>query len=235
MDTQVTCSGPSASAAISATSAESIPPGERRAPRARSRSSPRSRAARCERARRPRRRSSRIGASSPPTRSAGDPRPGSPWPPPAPRARPARRPALAAHVRPVAGVAQAGGRHLARDRSWHSASDSSNCGARASTVAVGVDGQAVAVEDELVLAAHGVHEHDRGQVVHGALDEHPLALRALVRGGRGRRRGSRSAARRPAPRTSPAGPGSQMSSQIERPTGTPFSSNSRRPRSRHWK
>ena len=50
-----------------------------------------------------------------------------------------------------------------------------------------VDRDAVAVEDELVLAADGVAEQHRHEAVARPLAEHPLALRALavvVRGGR---------------------------------------------------
>ena len=54
-------------------------------------------------------------------------------------------------------------------------------------LAVLVDRHAVAVEDELVLAADHVAEQHRGEVVARALDEHPLALGALARVvGRGR-------------------------------------------------
>ena len=51
-----------------------------------------------------------------------------------------------------------------------------------------VDQQRVAVEDQLVLAADEVAERDGGQVVAGALDQHPLALDALARVVRGRGR-----------------------------------------------
>ena len=52
---------------------------------------------------------------------------------------------------------------------------------------VGTDGQAVAVEHQLVLAAHGVHEHHRGEIVHRALHDHPLPVAAVSAavGGRG--------------------------------------------------
>ena len=52
--------------------------------------------------------------------------------------------------------------------------------------AVLVDGEYVAVEDELVLAADRVDEHDRGQVVDRALHEHALAVLAVA-GAIGRR------------------------------------------------
>ena len=54
-------------------------------------------------------------------------------------------------------------------------------------LAVLVDRQAVAVEEELVLAADGVAEQHRHQVVPGPLDQHALALEALAQVvGRGR-------------------------------------------------
>ena len=47
-------------------------------------------------------------------------------------------------------------------------------------LAVLVDHEAVAVEHQLVLAADEIAEDDVGEVVAGPLDEHPLALAALV-------------------------------------------------------
>jgi hypothetical protein len=47
-------------------------------------------------------------------------------------------------------------------------------------LAVLVDHEAVAVEDELVLSAYQVAEDHIGEVVTGALDEHSLAFRALL-------------------------------------------------------
>ncbi len=96
------------------------------------------------------------------------------------------RPPLAAHVGAVAGVAQARRHDLAgvdraeRERLLE-------LRAARQHRAGGAHGHAVAVEDELVLAADGVHEHDRRLVVHGALHEHPLAgdaVSAPVRRGR---------------------------------------------------
>ena len=55
-------------------------------------------------------------------------------------------------------------------------------------LAVLVDHQAVAVEDQLVLAADQVAEHDLGEAVAGPLDQHPLALDALAPVVRARRR-----------------------------------------------
>ena len=81
---------------------------------------------------------------------------------------------LAAHVGAVARVAQAGGGDLARvDRAEREAL--LELGAAGQDAAVLVDGDAVSVEDQLVLAADGVHEHDGGEVVDRPLDEHPLA------------------------------------------------------------
>ena len=70
-----------------------------------------------------------------------------------------------------------------------SVSASANCGARAITVALVVDHDRVAVEDQLVLAADEVAERDGAEVVARALDQHALALAALARvvGRRGRR------------------------------------------------
>ena len=64
---------------------------------------------------------------------------------------------------------------------------SSNWGPRAMQLAVLVDDEAVAVEDELVLAADEVAEDDVGEVVTGTLDQHALALAALAHVVRGRR------------------------------------------------
>ena len=89
------------------------------------------------------------------------------------RLRDRRGAALATHVGSVARVAQARRGDLARvDRAEGEAL--LELGAAGQDAPVLVDGEAVPVEDELVLAADGVDEHDRGQVVDGALREHAL-------------------------------------------------------------
>ena len=81
---------------------------------------------------------------------------------------------LPSHVRAVARVAQPRGGDRARvDRAERERL--LELRRPGQDLAVLVDREAVAVEDELVLAAHGVHEDDGGEVVHRALDEHPLA------------------------------------------------------------
>ena len=73
-------------------------------------------------------------------------------------------------------------------------------------VALGVDDEAVAVEDQLVLASDQVAEGERGPVGLGALGDHLLALGRLA-AGVGRARGVEDQlARRTPPRPRPAGP-----------------------------
>ena len=47
-------------------------------------------------------------------------------------------------------------------------------------LAGGIDNEAMTVEDELVLPAHGVAERDEARVVCGALRQHPFTFDALA-------------------------------------------------------
>ena len=81
---------------------------------------------------------------------------------------------LPSHVRAVARVAQPRGGDRARvDRA--DGERLLELRRPRQDLAVLVDSEAVAVEDELVLAAHGVHEYHGGEVVDRTLDQHALA------------------------------------------------------------
>ena len=95
-------------------------------------------------------------------------------------------------------------------------------------LAVLVDREAVAVEDQLVLAADRVHEHHGGEVVHGALDEHALALRRRTPARYGEADRFTITCAPASASVIAGGPGSQMSSQMLSPIGMPFSSKMRR-------
>ena len=121
----------------------------------------------------------------------------------------------------VAGVAQAGG---VGGRGVDVADDQLlvELGAARHQLAVLVDHEAVAVEDELVLAADQVAEHDVGEASPARAGSASARAGRPCRGGRARPRCSRSPRRRRAPRRWPGGPGSQMSSQIVRPMVVPL-------------
>ena len=93
-------------------------------------------------------------------------------------ARARRRPAAAGGA-PVARAA--GGASTRPDRCRRSRRSSANCAARATTVPGGVKHRRTPVEDQLVLAADLVAEHQRGAAVRGPRGQHPLARVAFAR------------------------------------------------------
>ena len=179
MTTQLTRSGPSASAAIRATSAESIPPESATSDALEAVLAHVVAQAELQRLVDLRHRVERLGELRlDARRSARAPRAG--------RARARSRPAAArrARARPLARAAAGLG---ASSRS-QSTSSSANWAARASVSPCRRDDHAVPVEDQLVLAADQVADRERGAGLAGPLLHHPLPIgapAAVVRRGRG--------------------------------------------------